>query len=234
MPNYKGKRKYGKTPKKLAPFQIAPIPGCEGAFLYVPKIVGVSFASDIVKEKLDLSYVRTHFIKEFFKKYDSIFHVKDSAKNIIVDAVKSGDFSSFAKLADNVVVEREPFNRYDSNALCVKVKASITTMVTNHHFKGFTDIGYLPGGHSAEINKRFRDFRLVGVMPDGLGMKLQMVLTEYEIEKSELLGSVLKNPDKKILKSIPVEDDINEFLLKKKVINPKPMSLRKIRNFLGD
>jgi len=149
--------------------------GYEGIYYYNPKIVGVNFKSELVRD-----FSRRRIIADFVRVHgkDVILGEPDCRYEIIQLLDKDAIPARKKYMEKYLKLIPEPNNKYDSNAIAVFVD---TGMVR-------ADIGYLPKEHSRIIKENFSKFDLLGAISDGAGLRLDILLYKSKEVRDPLLS----------------------------------------------
>jgi hypothetical protein len=155
-------------------------------YYYFPKIVGVSHNCNLCP-RLDRKAVINSFFKEV---KDTLSYLKDDNKiSEFREIVSREDFSAEKYSIDSYVqLVEEDDNAYDFNAISVKVKVE-SEAKKFFQFSGFIDVGYLPSKHAEILRKSFPQRTVIGVEPDGFGMRLHVILSKEKQLIQEIQGN---------------------------------------------
>jgi len=185
---------YRKSPPKKKypeqPFDIHKL--CEGHYYYNPRIVGVTFQSELAE------MTRSKLIKRFLENHGdeiSLELLPDARGQWLIDlcTVNEGKelLNAEEEVGKYISLVSEPDNQYDPNAIAVFVHDDILKM--------FVDVGYLPKEHSSKINERFDELFLIGAEGSGRGMMLHIIMRESNYGVEEISEETIKKEEESIV-----------------------------------
>ena len=146
--------------------------GIDGVSYIFPKVVGTSFICMEYKKAFGKRLKRFSIIKDFLFHFDKevSLMLKGPASKIsdlIIDEINSGQIKRrVLRIMKSLKVEHDPHNKFDENAISVKVSYPYE----------FLDVGFIPANFSKEIMKNYDSFKTIGAEADGKGMRIHMLL----------------------------------------------------------
>jgi len=169
-----------KFPKEEVVITPTGVPGLEYAF---PKVVGTSFVSEMHYRHYSFSKKRMAIIKEYFNAFadEVALSIDIDMRKRIIEEIKNGEiFIRISSLEKSLRV-RHVANKFDENAISVCV---LERKLSDNFF----DVGFLPAPFSKKVMKEYACFFPIGVVPDYLGMRIHLLLSETSSFGLSLVG----------------------------------------------